>query len=41
MECQKLSNSNNTLLYAGYMYEFYETFNKAFDLVIEQKIIGN
>jgi len=38
---QKLSNSNNTLLYAGYMYEFYETFNKAFDLVIEQNIIGN
>ena len=38
---QNLSNSKNTLLYAGYMYEFYETFNKAFDLIINQKIIGN
>jgi predicted dehydrogenase len=38
---QKLSNINNTLLYAGYMYEFYETFNKAFDLIINKKIIGN
>tara|TARA_Y100000996_G_scaffold74717_1_gene50323 strand:- start:1209 stop:2228 length:1020 start_codon:yes stop_codon:yes gene_type:complete len=39
-ELQNLSKKNETLLFVGYMYEFYETFQKAYELVIEKKILG-
>lgn len=38
---KELSEINSTLLYVGYMYEFFETFEKAFELVVKNKIIGN
>ena len=40
-ELQNLSKKKNTLLFVGYMYEFYETFQKAYDLVINKKILGD
>ncbi len=40
-ELQNLSKKRNTLLFVGYMYEFYETFQKAYDLVINKKILGD
>ena len=37
---QDLSKKNKTLLFVGYMYEFYETFQKAYELVVKKKVLG-
>tara|TARA_B100000989_G_scaffold296147_1_gene278728 strand:+ start:9544 stop:10563 length:1020 start_codon:yes stop_codon:yes gene_type:complete len=39
-DLKNLSNQYKTLLFVGYMYEFYETFQKAYELVNTKKILG-
>lgn len=39
-DLKNLSHQKKTLLFVGYMYEFYETFQKAYDLVNNKKILG-
>ncbi len=40
LSLKEISKKHNTLLFVGYMYDFFETFQKAFDLVINRKILG-
>lgn len=41
LELRNLSLKNKILLFTGYMYEFYDTFQKCYELLIEKKILGD
>ena len=37
LELRNLSLKNKILLFTGYMYEFYDTFRKCYELLIEKR----
>ena len=40
VELKNLSVKNKTLLFTGYMYEFFDTFQRCIELLVSKKILG-